>query len=233
MLYRWTVHQHIFKLLSENNTFKLHVAKNENSVFRLVLRIETIRDHLGVQQSTLCYAVYSNSQNGHKQCSSLLHGWSETKARPEAGHFHHQEAVELLHEWLVYRCIFGQLATEQVLSRKSVCSHHPLSMLIYLLPNASKTSRPFNSNTVGTGHSMIRVGNTYVDLIVMQRSCSSLRVSVKRVSPARAEAMMPAFDTSESVKVDFPWSTCAITDMLRMLDFLSMMARIWSMVKFT
>lgn len=75
--------------------------------------------------------------------------------------------------------------------------------------------------------------DTYVDLMVMQRSCSSLRVSVKRVSPARADAMIPAFDTSESVKVDFPWSTCAITDMLRMLAFLSMMARTWSTVKFT
>ena len=75
--------------------------------------------------------------------------------------------------------------------------------------------------------------DTYVDLMVIQRSCSSFRVSVKRVSPARAEAMMPAFDTSESVRVDFPWSTCAITDMLRMLAFLSMMARIWSTVKFT
>ncbi len=74
---------------------------------------------------------------------------------------------------------------------------------------------------------------TYVDLMVMQRSCSSLRVSVKRVSPAREEAMIPALDTRESVSVDFPWSTCAITDMLRMLDFLSMMARIWSTVKFT
>lgn len=67
----------------------------------------------------------------------------------------------------------------------------------------------------------------------MQRSCSSLRVSVKRVSPARDDAMIPALDTSESVSVDFPWSTWAITDMFRMLDFLSMMARIWSTVKFT
>lgn len=67
----------------------------------------------------------------------------------------------------------------------------------------------------------------------MQRSCSSLRVSVKRVSPARDDAMIPALDTSESVSVDFPWSTCAITDMFLMLDFLSMMARIWSTVKFT
>lgn len=75
--------------------------------------------------------------------------------------------------------------------------------------------------------------STYVDLIVMQRSCSSLRVSVKRVSPARDEAMIPALDTSESVSVDFPWSTWAITDMFRMLDFLSMMARIWSTVKLT
>ena len=30
--------------------------------------------------------------------------------------------------------------------------------------------------------------------------------------------MMPAAATSESVSVDLPWSTCAITDMLRMLD---------------
>lgn len=67
----------------------------------------------------------------------------------------------------------------------------------------------------------------------MQRSCSSFRVSVKRVSPARAEAMMPALHTSESVSVDLPWSTWAMTDMLRMLAFLSMMARIWSTVKFT
>lgn len=74
---------------------------------------------------------------------------------------------------------------------------------------------------------------SYVDLMVMQRSCSSFLVSVKRVSPARADAMMPALETSESVRVDFPWSTCAITDMLRMLDFLSMMPRIWSTVKFT
>lgn len=44
----------------------------------------------------------------------------------------------------------------------------------------------------------------YVDLIVMQRSCSSLRVSVKRVSPAFALAIIPAFDTRESVSVDLP-----------------------------
>lgn len=74
---------------------------------------------------------------------------------------------------------------------------------------------------------------THVDLMVMQRSCSSLRVSVKRVSPARAEAMIPALHTRESVSVDLPWSTWAITDMFLMLAFLSMMARIWSTVKFT
>lgn len=74
---------------------------------------------------------------------------------------------------------------------------------------------------------------TYVDLMVMQRSCSSLRVSVKRVSPALAPAMIPALETSESVKVDFPWSTWAMTDMLRMFRFLSIMPRISSTVKFT
>lgn len=72
-----------------------------------------------------------------------------------------------------------------------------------------------------------------MDLMVMHRSCSSLRVSVNRVSPARAEAMMPALHTRESVSVDLPWSTWAITDMFLMLAFLSMMARIWSTVKFT
>lgn len=45
---------------------------------------------------------------------------------------------------------------------------------------------------------------THVDLMVMHRSCSSFLVSVKRVSPARAEAMIPALHTRESVKVDLP-----------------------------
>lgn len=58
-------------------------------------------------------------------------------------------------------------------------------------------------------------------------------MSVKRVSPARAEAMIPALHTNESVRVDLPWSTWAMTDMFRILAFLSMMARIWSTVKFT
>lgn len=78
-----------------------------------------------------------------------------------------------------------------------------------------------------------KIMSTHVDLMVMQRSCSSLRVSVKRVSPALAPAMIPAFDTNESVNVDFPWSTWAMTDMLRMFFFLSIMARISSTVKFT
>lgn len=74
---------------------------------------------------------------------------------------------------------------------------------------------------------------THVDLMVIHLSCSSLRVSVKRVSPARAPAMIPAFETSESVSVDLPWSTWAMTDMLRMFRFLSIMPRISSTVKFT
>lgn len=69
--------------------------------------------------------------------------------------------------------------------------------------------------------------------MVMHLSCSSFLVSVNLVSPARAEAMMPALHTRESVRVDFPWSTWAITDMFLMLDFLSMISRIWSTVKFT
>lgn len=51
---------------------------------------------------------------------------------------------------------------------------------------------------------MKKRNKSHVDLIVMQRSCSSLRVSVKRVSPAFAPAIIPAFDTRESVSVDLP-----------------------------
>jgi hypothetical protein len=36
-----------------------------------------------------------------------------------------------------------------------------------------------------------------------------------------APAMIPALETSESVRVDFPWSTWAMTDMFRMLVGLS------------
>ena len=43
-----------------------------------------------------------------------------------------------------------------------------------------------------------------VDLIVIPRDISSSLVSVNRISPAFAEAMMPAFETKESVRVDFP-----------------------------
>ena len=46
-----------------------------------------------------------------------------------------------------------------------------------------------------------------VDLIVMPRSFSSSLVSVNRMSPALAAAIIPAFDTRESVRVDLPWST--------------------------
>ena len=43
-----------------------------------------------------------------------------------------------------------------------------------------------------------------VDLMVIPRSFSSSRVSVKRMSPAFADAMIPALETRESVRVDFP-----------------------------
>ena len=43
-----------------------------------------------------------------------------------------------------------------------------------------------------------------VDLMVMQRSCSSWRVSVRRASPAFSWAMIPAAATRESVRVDLP-----------------------------
>ena len=51
-----------------------------------------------------------------------------------------------------------------------------------------------------------------MDLMVMPRSCSSARVSVALASPALAVEMIPALASRESVRVDFPWSTWAMTD---------------------
>mmetsp|Transcript_6539 Transcript_6539/g.8838 ORF Transcript_6539/g.8838 Transcript_6539/m.8838 type:complete len:305 (+) Transcript_6539:2125-3039(+) len=97
-------------------------------------------------------------------------------------------------------------------------------------PAASAASAA--SSAASSASSARSVGRSYskyieipVDLMVMHRSCSSARVSVNRVSPALADAMMPALDTRESVSVDLPWSTWAITLMLRMLLVRSMMDR--------
>ena len=68
---------------------------------------------------------------------------------------------------------------------------------------------------------------------VPRKMCRIHRLAPHLVSPALADAMMPALESRESVRVDLPWSTWAITDMLRMLFFLSMIPRIWSTVKFT
>ena len=58
---------------------------------------------------------------------------------------------------------------------------------------------------VDTKHKYMYIDrSTHVDLMVMQRSCSSFLVSVKRVSPALSPAMIPALLTNESVSVDFP-----------------------------
>ncbi|KAH6710246.1 hypothetical protein EV126DRAFT_406931 [Verticillium dahliae] len=72
-----------------------------------------------------------------------------------------------------------------------------------------------------------------VDLMVIPRSCSSALVSVARWSPALAVEMIPALDRRESVRVDLPWSTWAMTDMLRTLQGLSISCRISSVVKLT
>merc|ERR1719308_298795 len=81
--------------------------------------------------------------------------------------------------------------------------------------------------------SMSKYMEIAVDLMVMHLSCSSFLVSVALVSPALAAAIIPALAARESVKVDLPWSTCAITDMFLMLAFLSIHSRTWSTVKFT
>ena len=75
--------------------------------------------------------------------------------------------------------------------------------------------------------------DTYVDLMVIHLACSSGLVSVALVSPALAAAMIPALATRESVRVDLPWSTWAITDMFLMFLFLSIHDRTWSTVKLT
>ena len=72
-----------------------------------------------------------------------------------------------------------------------------------------------------------------IDLMLMQRSCSSFRVLVKQVSPDRAEAMTPALHIRKSVRVDLAWFTWVMKAMFLMLAFLSMMGRIWFTVKFT
>jgi hypothetical protein len=54
-------------------------------------------------------------------------------------------------------------------------------------------------------------------LAVPEALCT-YRVSVNRISPALAPAMIPALETKESVRVDLPWSTWAMTDMFRMLE---------------
>jgi hypothetical protein len=68
--------------------------------------------------------------------------------------------------------------------------------------------------------SMLKYIEIAVDLIVIPRSFSSCLVSVKRISPAFDDAMIPALDTRESVRVDLPWST-AIMHMILFKFFLS------------
>ena len=72
-----------------------------------------------------------------------------------------------------------------------------------------------------------RPSDMAIDLMLMQRSCSSFRVLVKQVSPDRAEAMTPALHIRKSIRVDLAWSTWVMTAMFLMLAFLSVMGRIW------
>ena len=70
--------------------------------------------------------------------------------------------------------------------------------------------------------------HTHVDLMVIHLSSSSGRVSVY-LSPILLLATIPAFSTRESVRVVLPWSTWAITDMLRTFACLFMIA--WTCMK--
>lgn len=72
-----------------------------------------------------------------------------------------------------------------------------------------------------------------MDLMVIPLSCSSSLVSVASLLPACFCPMSPALLSRESVSVVLPWSTCAITDMLRIFFFLDIIALTFSAVKFT
>lgn len=67
-----------------------------------------------------------------------------------------------------------------------------------------------------------------VDLMVIHRSCSSCRVSVKRASPAFAAEIIPARWTSESVRVDFPWST--IRGIPSASSYMAIVLRFWKIL---
>merc|ERR1740139_2014825 len=67
-----------------------------------------------------------------------------------------------------------------------------------------RNSSPSEASGSLTCGSILKNSEMPVDLMVMQRSCSSWRVSVRRVSPADDAAMIPAAATSESVRVDLP-----------------------------
>jgi len=54
-----------------------------------------------------------------------------------------------------------------------------------------------------------------------------------RVTPALDYEIKPALAIKESVRVDLPWSTWAITDMFRILSGLSIILRSYSTLKFT
>lgn len=69
--------------------------------------------------------------------------------------------------------------------------------------------------------------------MVIPLSFSSSLVSMYLASPADLEAIIPALATKESDKVDFPWSTWAMTDMFLMFPGLSMISLIYSILKLT
>ena len=75
--------------------------------------------------------------------------------------------------------------------------------------------------------------SSYVDLMVIPLSCSSLRVSIAHLSPACSAEMTPALDKRESVRVVLPWSTWAMTEMFRICLGRDITPRTCSSVYFT
>ena len=108
---------------------------------------------------------------------------------------------------------------------KSTCPGESIKLTIKLFPSACLGKSKSEDNSKNKVMP--------VDFIVIPLSCSSALVSVNLVSPAESMDIIPAEATKESVKVDFPWSTCATTDMFRILCFFCMISLIWSTVKFT
>ena len=139
----------------------------------------------------------------------------------------------ITNRWIVKRSnvktlarIAYALGIIRVFKLNEISSH--FKSILYLQASVAHLILPVVSK-----ENCLNQNKTYVDLIVIPFSCSSFLVSMAHLSPAWWAEMNPARAKRESVKVVLPWSTCAITAMLRTFLGRSMAPLSCSMVKFT